>query len=318
MATLQDICVAAAINILSAFAFLVAFAILRLQPVNDRVYFPKWYLKGLRSSPKSSAALGRFVNLDFKMYMRFLNWMPAALKMPEPELIEHAGLDSAVYIRIYLLGWVYSLQFLWICISVFSIVHGTLILVTTLFFLLIMLSLFFASWYWDINQDFWKVLELQQIETHISTYYIHWYWADLVLCVCLNSWWVMHFKKTHINKWLCYYLLIFFFLLMDQLIWRLLFFFFFGSLKILFPITILTLVVLVPVNWTGKTLELAQFKNLTFSNIDKLSISNIPTGSKRWEMIWFHKHVYIQFRFLICIFFSYRLISFFRLFCKAV
>lgn len=59
------------------------------------------------------------------------------------------------------------------------------------------------------------------------------------------------------------------------------FFFFFGSLKILFPITILTLVVLVPVNWTGKTLELAQFKNLTFSNIDKLSISNIPTGSKR-------------------------------------
>nr|XP_023886615.1 CSC1-like protein At4g02900 [Quercus suber] len=160
MATLQDICVAAAINILSAFAFLVAFAILRLQPVNDRVYFPKWYLKGLRSSPKSSVALGRFVNLDFKMYMRFLNWMPAALKMPEPELVEHAGLDSAVYIRIYLLG-----------------------------------------------------------------------------------------------------------------------------LKILFPITILTLVVLVPVNWTGKTLELAKFKNLTFSNIDKLSISNIPTGSKRF---WAH------------------------------
>ncbi|KAK9052012.1 hypothetical protein SSX86_028640 [Deinandra increscens subsp. villosa] len=25
-------------------------------------------------------------------------------RMPEPELIEHAGLDSAVYIRIYLLG----------------------------------------------------------------------------------------------------------------------------------------------------------------------------------------------------------------------
>ncbi|KAK9989868.1 hypothetical protein SO802_030107 [Lithocarpus litseifolius] len=94
------------------------------------------------------------------MYMRVLNWMPAALKMPEPELVEHAGLDSAVYIRIYLLG-----------------------------------------------------------------------------------------------------------------------------LKILFPITILTLVVLVPVNWTGKTLELAQFKNLTFSNIDKLSISNIPTGSKRF---WAH------------------------------
>ncbi|KAG0493017.1 hypothetical protein HPP92_006415 [Vanilla planifolia] len=30
--------------------------------------------------------------------------MPDALKMPEPELIDHAGLDSAVYLRIYLLG----------------------------------------------------------------------------------------------------------------------------------------------------------------------------------------------------------------------
>ncbi|KAF5481028.1 hypothetical protein F2P56_001721 [Juglans regia] len=56
MATLKDIEVAAAINILTAFAFFVAFAILRLQPINDRVYFPKWYLKGLRSSPLNSGA----------------------------------------------------------------------------------------------------------------------------------------------------------------------------------------------------------------------------------------------------------------------
>ncbi|KAK9924501.1 hypothetical protein M0R45_032867 [Rubus argutus] len=78
MATLGDIGVAAAINILTACAFFVAFAILRLQPVNDRVYFPKWYLKGLRASP-----LGGAFN---------------------PELIDHAGLDSAVYLRIYLTG----------------------------------------------------------------------------------------------------------------------------------------------------------------------------------------------------------------------
>uniref|UniRef100_A0A2N9GUF8 CSC1/OSCA1-like 7TM region domain-containing protein n=1 Tax=Fagus sylvatica TaxID=28930 RepID=A0A2N9GUF8_FAGSY len=106
MATLKDIEVAAAINILSAFAFFVAFAILRLQPINDRVYFPKWYLKGLRNSPLSTGAfVGKFVNLDFRAYLRFLNWMPAALQMPEPELIEHAGLDSAVYLRIYLVGF---------------------------------------------------------------------------------------------------------------------------------------------------------------------------------------------------------------------
>ncbi|KAI0515852.1 hypothetical protein KFK09_008520 [Dendrobium nobile] len=105
MATLLDIGVSAAINILSAFAFLLAFAILRLQPFNDRVYFPKWYLKGLRSSPSSNGAFVRkFVNLDYTSYLKILAWIPAALQMPEPELIEHAGLDSAVYLRIYLLG----------------------------------------------------------------------------------------------------------------------------------------------------------------------------------------------------------------------
>ncbi|TYJ09853.1 hypothetical protein E1A91_A11G167800v1 [Gossypium mustelinum] len=106
MATLNDIGVAAAINILTAFAFFLAFAMLRIQPVNDRVYFPKWYIKGLRSSPlvNGSAFGSKFVNLDLRSYTRFLNWMPAALQMPEPELIDHAGLDSAVYLRIYLLG----------------------------------------------------------------------------------------------------------------------------------------------------------------------------------------------------------------------
>ncbi|GAA0155446.1 hypothetical protein LIER_13173 [Lithospermum erythrorhizon] len=105
MATLSDIGVAAAINILTAFAFFIAFAVLRIQPVNDRVYFPKWYLKGLRASPLHSGALvQRVVNLDFRSYLRFLSWMPAALQMPEAELIDHAGLDSAVYLRIYLIG----------------------------------------------------------------------------------------------------------------------------------------------------------------------------------------------------------------------
>lgn len=107
MASIGDIGVGAAINILSAFAFFVVFALLRIQPVNDRVYFPKWYIKGLRGSPLSSGAIvGRIVNLDFRSYLKFLNWMVAALRMPEPELIDHAGLDSAVYLRIYLLGYI--------------------------------------------------------------------------------------------------------------------------------------------------------------------------------------------------------------------
>ncbi|CAN1222626.1 Calcium permeable stress-gated cation channel 1 [Linum grandiflorum] len=107
MANVVDISVSAGINLLTAFIFLLAFAFLRLQPFNDRVYFPKWYLKGLRHSPSNSggAAVSRVVNLNFSSYLRFLNWIPDALRMPEPELIDHAGLDSAVYLRIYLLGF---------------------------------------------------------------------------------------------------------------------------------------------------------------------------------------------------------------------
>lgn len=104
MATLGDIGFAAAVNIISVVVFLVAFAFLRLQPTFDMVYFPKWYLKGVRISPNHSG-VKKFVNLEWRSYLRILEWVPAALKMPEPELIEHAGLDSAVYLRIYLIGY---------------------------------------------------------------------------------------------------------------------------------------------------------------------------------------------------------------------
>ncbi|KAH7833754.1 hypothetical protein Vadar_009374 [Vaccinium darrowii] len=105
MATLGDIGVSALINILGAFAFLLAFALLRIQPINDRVYFPKWYITGGRTSPRNSRNfVGKFVNLNLWTYLTFLNWMPQALKMSETELINHAGLDSAVFLRIYTLG----------------------------------------------------------------------------------------------------------------------------------------------------------------------------------------------------------------------
>jgi hypothetical protein len=55
------------------------------------------------------------------------------------------------------------------------------------------------------------------------------------------------------------------------------------SVKIFAPITLLAFMVLVPINWTGKTLEAPAAKDLTFSDIDKLSISNVPFGSKRCD-----------------------------------
>ncbi|XP_021274794.1 CSC1-like protein At3g21620 isoform X2 [Herrania umbratica] len=95
--------------------------------------------------------------------------MPAALQMPEPELIDHAGLDSAVYLRIYMLG-----------------------------------------------------------------------------------------------------------------------------LKIFVPIAFLAFTIMVPVNWTNNTLERS---SLTYSDIDKLSISNIPTGSRRF---WTHLVMAYVFTFWTC------------------
>ncbi|KAK4408046.1 CSC1-like protein [Sesamum angolense] len=155
MATIQDISASATINIVSVLGFLMGFAFLRLQPINDRVYFAKWYRKGIRESPRSTGVVKKIVNLDWRTYVMFWTWMPAALRMPEPELTDHAGLDSVAYIRIYLLG-----------------------------------------------------------------------------------------------------------------------------LKIFVPIAILAFAVLVPVNWTGNTLDIN--RDLTFSNIDKLSISNVPSGSLRF------------------------------------
>ncbi|KAL7111886.1 hypothetical protein ACP275_05G117500 [Erythranthe tilingii] len=106
MATIGDIGVSALINILSMLAFLIAFALLRIQPMNDRVYFTKWYIAGKRSSPRNrgGGVVGKIVNLNFKTYLSFLNWIPQALQMSESEIIAHAGFDSAVFLRIYLLG----------------------------------------------------------------------------------------------------------------------------------------------------------------------------------------------------------------------
>jgi len=53
-------------------------------------------------------------------------------------------------------------------------------------------------------------------------------------------------------------------------------------LKIFTPIAVLAWAVLVPVNWTNNTLEMAkQLRNVTSSDIDKLSVSNIPEYSMR-------------------------------------
>ncbi|KAK8945521.1 hypothetical protein KSP40_PGU011059 [Platanthera guangdongensis] len=106
MASLEDMAVSAFINVLSAFAFLLAFAALRVQPINSRVYYPKQYINGSRSSPRGfSNGVLRFVNFNIWSYVvSFFSWVPEAVQMSQTEIIHHAGLDSAIYLRIYILG----------------------------------------------------------------------------------------------------------------------------------------------------------------------------------------------------------------------
>ena len=55
-------------------------------------------------------------------------------------------------------------------------------------------------------------------------------------------------------------------------------------LKIFVPIAFLAWIVLVPVNWTGTGLEGARITNITSSDIDKLSISNVHSQSERFQI----------------------------------
>ncbi|KAL2527658.1 Phosphoribulokinase [Abeliophyllum distichum] len=96
MATLGDIGVSAVINILGAFAFLLAFALLRTQPINDRVYFLKW--EGL----KSKIDIERRVKY-FKLVYLFdddftISWIPCGRKLT----CSYPGIKSTYDPKMYL------------------------------------------------------------------------------------------------------------------------------------------------------------------------------------------------------------------------
>lgn len=65
------------------------------------------------------------------------------------------------------------------------------------------------------------------------------------------------------------------------------------SLKIFAPIAVLSLAVLVPINWSGGRLDPKRDKNLEFSEIDKLSISNVPPGSKWYGSLLYFFLIYL-------------------------
>lgn len=129
MSTLRDIGVSAVINIGLTMLFLLSYVFVSLQPVNDRVYYPKLYIKGQRqgrprASPRQLKAMEKYVNLEWWQYTRLLAWAKSALRKNEDDIIQHAGLDSAVFLRIFLVG---SVAFFFPMLPLIGALHFSLI-----------------------------------------------------------------------------------------------------------------------------------------------------------------------------------------------
>lgn len=110
MTSLNDIGISALINCVSALFFFLCFVLFKIQPLNDRVYYPKLYIKdnqrkGSPSSRSHRRNMERYFENECRPYLTSCSWISAAFHMSEENLIEHAGLDAVVYLRIYLLGY---------------------------------------------------------------------------------------------------------------------------------------------------------------------------------------------------------------------
>ncbi|KAG0577950.1 hypothetical protein KC19_5G194100 [Ceratodon purpureus] len=111
-------------NTLLSVVFLICYAFLKNQPLNLRVYFPRLFVKGEEDNLYEYAAcksgkgkLARYVNVNWRSYLRSFNWILISLKKTEEQLIEDVGLDSTVLVRIFLLGLkIFVPMLLWGCI----------------------------------------------------------------------------------------------------------------------------------------------------------------------------------------------------------
>jgi len=88
------------------------------------------------------------------------------------------------------------------------------------------------------------------------------------------------YSKTCIKKYMLSFDFLWLFSELLILPWLVFLFFALDSLKIFIPVTVLGLLVLIPVNVYDGTLSLLH-KEIAFSDIDKLSISNVSAGSQR-------------------------------------
>jgi hypothetical protein len=108
MSSIQDMLGGLAINSATSVAMICAYAVLKDQPINRRVYYAKWVKMGVDAGPQNAnpknRRVGRYINLNLRNYLHVMDWIKHSLSMSEEELIHHAGLDSAIFLRLLLLG----------------------------------------------------------------------------------------------------------------------------------------------------------------------------------------------------------------------
>lgn len=105
--TERDLFTALWINVVTIVAFLIVYVILKNLPVNFRVYYPRRCLKGqgehvddlIDSGDKKQHGVG------WRSHFQFMDSLLSIWRMTETEFIERYGLDSAVFLRTFLLGY---------------------------------------------------------------------------------------------------------------------------------------------------------------------------------------------------------------------
>ncbi|XP_073395889.1 CSC1-like protein At1g11960 isoform X3 [Physcomitrium patens] len=104
MASLYDIGVSAVINCTIMSLLFIFFLVFNIQPLNDRVYHPKLYMKdaqrkGSPSSRSSHPKMDQYFETKCLPYLQSFAWIVEAFRMSEHQIIDHAGLDAAIFLR---------------------------------------------------------------------------------------------------------------------------------------------------------------------------------------------------------------------------
>ena len=90
----------AAINIGLAFMILSLFSVLKKQPSNASIY----YARLLSKRQYNIIPLSNDSTFTFRRFLPSISWIPRAFRVTEDEIIEIAGLDALVVIRLFKFG----------------------------------------------------------------------------------------------------------------------------------------------------------------------------------------------------------------------